>query len=442
MSNGFGCSYMQGSCLVILKRRGSTEPLFFIPKKKQIEKISSITLKNRIMQKQIFYSFILVGLMLFLITSCSKTDDISKDDISKTVKLTTAGTLSTSLTSHEKSTVTNLTITGAIDERDFEIMRDSMPALAVLDIKNVTILAYTGFQVSYNDYVNYPANEIPQYAFCTYYGGVNLLKRQIVLTKISLPNSVTSIGINAFDKCTRLTSITIPSSVTSIGPLAFEYSGLTSIIIPSSVTSIGICAFYSCIGLTSITIFPSVTSIGDGVFESCTGLTSVTIPSSVTSIGDDAFEGCIRLTSITIPSSVTSIGYNAFYGCTGLTSITIPSSVTSIGGAAFGTCKGLTSISIPSSVTYIGAGAFEWCTGLTSVIIPLSVTTIEIGAFDGCSGLTSIYANSTLPIALSSSSSVFSNVNKVTCILYVPAGSKSAYQAAKQWKDFTNIVEK
>ena len=103
---------------------------------------------------------------------------------------------------------------------------------------------------------------------------------------------------------------------------AFEgCSGLTSITIPSSVTSIGIHAFEGCSGLTSIKIPSSVTSIGSTAFEGCSGLTSITIPSSVTSIGQSSFSVCSGLTSVTIPSTVTSIGYQAFYGCIGLSEI-------------------------------------------------------------------------------------------------------------------------
>ena len=206
-----------------------------------------------------------------------------------------------------------------------------------------------------------------------------------------IPESVTSIGDEAFNNCSDLTSVTIPESVTSIGNLAFYYcTGLTSVTIPESVTSIGVQAFWGCSGLTSVTIPESVTSIGKGAFLRCSGLTSVNIPNSITSIVNGAFEYCSGLTSVTIPESVTSIGSYAFRGCSGLTSVTIPESVTSIGYEAFYGCSGLTSVTIPESVTSIGYEAFYGCSGLTSVTIPESVTSIDYEAFYGCSGLTSV----------------------------------------------------
>ena len=134
----------------------------------------------------------------------------------------------------------------------------------------------------------------------------------------------------------------IPSSLRSVTVTGGEIlygafygcSMLTTVTLPDSVESIGRYAFYGCAGLTSVTIPDSVASIGDYAFYNCTGLTSVTIGNSVTSIGRYAFSGCTGLTSVTIPDTVESIGDYAFYNCTGLTSVTIGNSVTSIANSA------------------------------------------------------------------------------------------------------------
>lgn len=141
--------------------------------------------------------------------------------------------------------------------------------------------------------------------------------------KIVFENSVTSIGIGAFNSCKNLTSITIPESVTFIDNYAFQFcESLTSINIPEGVTSIGIYAFYYCESLTSISIPKSVISIGNGAFNSCTSLTSINIPNNITSIGAVVFSTCMNLTSVNIPESVTSIGSKAFFYCFRLSSIT------------------------------------------------------------------------------------------------------------------------
>lgn len=248
----------------------------------------------------------------------------------------TAGNLSVAITEAggNLNTVTDLTVSGTIDSRDFLAMRNTMPVLAVVNLNATTVAAYNGN----------PANAIPSQAF--YNANTDVAKTSLI-----------------------------------------------SIVFPSSITSIQLWAF-----------------------TSCTGLTSLSIPNSVTFIGEQAFLACSGLMSLTLPASLTSIGPFAFRNCTGLTAVVIPEMVTSIAGYAFMSCSGLTSLNIPASVTSIGSSAFHHC-----------------------SGLSSIYADSIIPIDLTSSSSVFSGVNVNTCILNVPSGSETAYATANQWQDFVNI---
>jgi len=148
-----------------------------------------------------------------------------------------------------------------------------------------------------------------------------------------------------YDIKTQLTSFVIGNRVEHIpSNLCYEMSNLTSIKMPESLKSIGKEAFRNCNGLTSITIGKNVTDIEYGAFSGCENLTSVTIPSSVTSIGENAFWYCTGLISVTIGNRVTSIGRCAFLDCSSLTSVTIGNSVTSIGNSAFSRCSSLISI--------------------------------------------------------------------------------------------------
>ncbi len=232
------------------------------------------------------------------------------------------------------------------------------------------------------------------------------------LRSITIPNSVTSIGPTfisntdiIFEGCTSLASIVVEPGNTiydsrencnAIIETATNtlVNGCKNTTIPNSVTTIAMNAFSGCAGLTNIEIPNSVTSIEDYAFHLCSGLTNIEIPNSVTSIGENAFYGCAGLTNIAVEDG-NSI-YDSRENCNaiietatntlvqGCKNTIIPNSITCIGEAAFGAQTSLTNINIPNSVTHIGWAAFTYCTALTNIKIPNSVTSIEKYAFSYC----------------------------------------------------------
>lgn len=302
--------------------------------------------------------------------------------VTKTVNCT-AGNLSSQLTAYEKNTITNLTITGTIDARDFKTMRDSLPVLKDINIGETTIQEYDGDKgtTSLPFAIKYPSNEIPEDA----------LKYQESLSSIVLPTNIVTIGKSAFEGCFTLSHLTIPSGVSSIQKSAFENcSMLKSIILSESIKEIEESAFEDCRNLSSIILPNSLTNIAKSTFENCIGLISITIPSTITTIEESVFEDCRSLASIIIPSSVTTLGKYVFENCRNLTEINIPSSVTKIGSYAFKDCRSLNKISLPSTITSIGKNTFEDCRNLETINIPEKVTLINNEAFIGCRNLTSL----------------------------------------------------
>ena len=167
----------------------------------------------------------------------------------------------------------------------------------------------------------FPVTDIGDYAFSGCHS----------LTTLSLGENIKTIGSYAFYDCTQITgSVTIPQSVTSIGNEAFRWcSGIDSLTINNAATSIGEWAFASCFGIKTLSLGEKIKTIGYNAFSDCSGLTNVTIPQSVTSIGPCAFAYCTSLKNITIPEKVKTIEPYTFGWCTSLKYITLPAGLTS-----------------------------------------------------------------------------------------------------------------
>ncbi|MFA9392088.1 MAG: leucine-rich repeat protein [Prolixibacteraceae bacterium] len=390
-----------------------------------------------------------------------------------------SGNLKTVLSS-QLSAITNLTISGTIDARDFKTMRDEMPALTDIDLGNVMIVEYSGYDGTISEKYSYSANEIPRCALNPFDANLHNTR----LKSIILPPSITSIDDYAFMGCKNLTIEEIPLSVTSIGDNVFsECNGSTALKISASITFIGDWAFQCFNGSINVDENnPNYSSISGILFNknqtellqcpvSING--NYTIPSSVTTIGRYAFDHCTGLTDIIIPSPVVSIKEGAFRNCTGLTSLKIPSTVTSIGLRPFSYCSGMLNIddknpnysaidgvffnksqteliscpvwksgtyTIPSTVTKVSDEAFYHCDNISTIIIPSEVKSIGTFSFN-CVGLGSLYVYPVSPVDLSQASFTFNEFTTTICNLYVPYGTKSIYSTSNQWQNFAKIVE-
>jgi len=249
-------------------------------------------------------------LLLFLSISI-----LGKSQVLKEINVEIAGSLSTSLTESEKSTVTDLTVTGTINALDIKCMRDQITYLTNIDLNDANIAAFDGIALSSVSY-SYPANEMPRLSFYNGTAG----KAKTTLVSIILPNSLTSIGEYAFRLCENIKSIYIGNSITNIGREAFE----------------------GCSGLTTVTMGPSVTTIQRDAFHYCYALKNITFSENITYIGEDAFTHS-AVDKVVFPNSMTTVN-NSFRQCDYLKEVTLPASVTNITNWAFQYCYGLNTI--------------------------------------------------------------------------------------------------
>ena len=245
------------------------------------------------------------------------------------------------------------------------------------------------------------------------------------ITSVSIPNTVTNIGIGAFNECKKLSSIRWPSELKEIRNTAFaECSSLTSIVLPSGLKHICTQAFRGCTALTNVEIPSTILYVDDAAFKKCKSLPNISLPEGLLGIHDFVFEDCIGLTSIGIPASTLTVGRGLCAGSTNVISIiaspsnpnytsvngvlydkvlsrivayppalksfVVEPSVTCIGKSACYKAYCLRTIHFPESLTKIESTAFQWCTGVSSIIIPPKVQTSGDHAFYACTALCAV----------------------------------------------------
>lgn len=237
------------------------------------------------------------------------------------------------------------------------------------------------------------------------------------LETVSIADTVTSIGSNAFYSCAFLTEVTIPECVAIVGNSAFRNcTGLKSVSVCANTKNISRSTFADCpnlefsvydkakyvgnesnpyeilvtasdMNLTGCTIHPDTKLIATGAFREARSLRNISIPNKVTEIGAGAFAHCTLLTNVTIPGNVSTIGDTAFYNCALLRNLTLPEGLERIGDSAFYGCDRLTNIILPKSLKYLGTQAFFDCEGLLGVSIPDSLPEVGVSMFDECTKL-------------------------------------------------------
>ena len=293
--------------------------------------------------------------------------------------------------------------------------------------------------------------------------GHNLYLNDVLLTKITVPSSITNIKPNIFFGSTSIKEIIVEDTVIIIQCGAFSgLKNLESITLPfvgknrclktdeyqypfgyifgkvgyegsSPVPQKYICpeilvdedyfevfyipgflieiiitgssfipdyAFYNC-HIDDITLPSTIESIGEKAFYECY-VHNIYIPEGVKTIGNYAFGANNELENITIPSSVISIGKYAFWGCMHLSTIILSNNIEVIEEGLFSGCSELVSITIPSSVKRIKLNAFEYCSSLESVFINEGLMVIDEVAFANCKSLTTFNFPSTITFLNSS----------------------------------------
>lgn len=376
----------------------------------------------------------------------------------------TPGGLKNAITAANKdyTQVRNLKITGQINAKDFYFMRDSMLRLSALNLKEVRIKGW-GKNEEYEENMD---DQIPNSAF--YFiqtvGGSNSLNR------IVLPDTLKSIGSNAFYGCKYLSgSLIIPEGVTEIKRGAFNGCiGLNGILsLPSTLKKLGNRGeddmgdegtdyyggvFQNCRNLTGNLILPDNLELIRGYcFSGCSGLYGeLRLPAKLKRMGNCAFSSCSGFTgSLSIPQGITALPSEAFHNCGFNGTLTLHNGITNIANDAFANChfkgelhlpKSLKVISenafcnndfsgtltLPSTLTHIGSNAFAYNWRLMGILdIPQEVESIGENAFSNCKMLEGIIFPESMETIRQGAFNECYGINSIICKGTMPAHIES-----------------
>ena len=315
--------------------------------------------------------------ILFLF--CLNVYGLSAQTVSKTLFVPKAGTLKEQLTATEANSITNLTLTGSLNAKDFKLMRDSMVNLEVLDISNASINVYIGKEGTYplKRYV-YPMMCIPAYAFCNAEDGKIHGKKS--LKKVLLPTSIINIEDCAFKGCNNLSIVQInkktPPNLLKDG----LSDSLTAVFIPAGSKD----SYKKKKGWTDFAIL-------EGTPETLT--MNITQPGELGNEIMKAGHQPGELNYLTIKGNLNEEDFKVIRDyMPNLVFLDLSAiSATEIPDFTFTQKKYLMSIVLPGKLVSIGERAFSGCIHLSGeLLLPPTVKIIKEGAFIDCNKLSKV----------------------------------------------------
>lgn len=239
-----------------------------------------------------------------------------------------------------------------------------------------------------------------------------------VLTEITLPTTLRTLGTGTFQNCTTLRTVSpfLPPSVTSVGVKCFNGASALSGALTLDPTGHGLSLGANCFcqtAIASVVIGEGVVDIPVSAFDNCRSLASATLPSTLETIGDKAFNWCVALTTVSpfLPASVRSVGTGAFLNCAVSANLVLSNPAVTVGATAFQGCKMETADL--AGLEMISKQAFYSCAALTSARLSSTLKSIGDEAFFGCSKLERV--SPFLPETVTNlGSKCFFHLNKLT----------------------------